>query len=415
MTHRFALATGTAFLAIMGTGILGCQQKTQTAAGPISSGTRSVDVVDPIYKMTAMTMQIPANWKFAGVVARPPDCHSLRYSWEPIRYTWAFTAESPDGLSAISMLPGVAWNWSATPNGPQKPAAGGCPPIAIDSAASFLLNIAVPNIRPNAKVIGVVPPPADAKAAAAAQQSASEAQEQNMVRQFRNYRPAKMIVDVASVRLEYLRNGKPVEELISAQIDCKEQQPAAAQPGRFAPNLPSACDTNGIVVIRAPKGHLDAFLAGPQAAGIFNSRHGNRDWVVRNAQDQQKAFDQATADFERAGAAIRAQGQREHDALMATAQAKLAQQEQYFRQFEASDRAQHAAMSGAAHNMVNYSLDRKDFINPTTGQTVNASSEYNHQWMSSDSSTLIQTNSPTYDPNGAVYPVSQSWTELIPK
>jgi hypothetical protein len=70
---------------------------------------------------------------------------------------------------------------------------------------------------------------------------------------------------------------------------------------------------------------------------------------------------------------------------------------------------------GAAHNTVNYSLDRKDYINPSTGQTINASSEYNHQWMSSDGSTLIQTNDHSYDPNGAVYPVSQSWLELVPK
>jgi hypothetical protein len=35
--------------------------------------------------------------------------------------------------------------------------------------------------------------------------------------------------------------------------------------------------------------------------------------------------------------------------------------------------------------------------------------------MSSDGSTLIQTNDHPYDPNGQVYPISQSWTELVPK
>jgi hypothetical protein len=35
--------------------------------------------------------------------------------------------------------------------------------------------------------------------------------------------------------------------------------------------------------------------------------------------------------------------------------------------------------------------------------------------MSSDGSTLIQTNDHSLDPNGQVYPVSQSWTELVPK
>jgi hypothetical protein len=72
-------------------------------------------------------------------------------------------------------------------------------------------------------------------------------------------------------------------------------------------------------------------------------------------------------------------------------------------------------MDASAHATALYSLDRQEFRNPATGQIVEASSQYNHQWMSSDGSTLIQTNDHTLDPNGMVYPVSQSWTELVPK
>lgn len=61
------------------------------------------------------------------------------------------------------------------------------------------------------------------------------------------------------------------------------------------------------------------------------------------------------------------------------------------------------------------SLNQQEFRNPATGEVIRASNQYNHQWMSSDGSTLIQSNDPTYDPNGQVYPVSQSWTELVPK
>jgi hypothetical protein len=57
----------------------------------------------------------------------------------------------------------------------------------------------------------------------------------------------------------------------------------------------------------------------------------------------------------------------------------------------------------------------KDFKNPATGQTIEASNQYNHQWLSSDGSTLIQTQDHNFDPNGQVYPGSQSWTELVPK
>ena len=72
-------------------------------------------------------------------------------------------------------------------------------------------------------------------------------------------------------------------------------------------------------------------------------------------------------------------------------------------------------MDASAHGVANYAADQADFVNPSTGQTIQASSQYNHQWMSSDGSTVIQTNDHSYDPNGQVSPVSQSWTELVPK
>jgi len=81
----------------------------------------------------------------------------------------------------------------------------------------------------------------------------------------------------------------------------------------------------------------------------------------------------------------------------------------------ANDRARQNAIDASAHATALYSLDRQEFKNPSTGQTIEASSQYSHQWMSSDGSTLIQTNDHSYDPNGQVYPVSQSWTELNPK
>ena len=65
--------------------------------------------------------------------------------------------------------------------------------------------------------------------------------------------------------------------------------------------------------------------------------------------------------------------------------------------------------------MALYAGDKQEFTNPNTGQTIQTNNQYSHQWMSSDGTTLIQTNDHTYDPNGQVYPISQSWTELVPK
>jgi hypothetical protein len=81
----------------------------------------------------------------------------------------------------------------------------------------------------------------------------------------------------------------------------------------------------------------------------------------------------------------------------------------------AADRANQAAIDASAHNTVNYSLDRKDYINPNTGQTITASNEFNHQWINSSNDTLVQTNNPNLDPNGSIDPIRESWTELVPK
>ena len=86
-----------------------------------------------------------------------------------------------------------------------------------------------------------------------------------------------------------------------------------------------------------------------------------------------------------------------------------------FNRAMAADQQKQAGIDASAHATVLYSLDRQEFRNPNTGQIIQASNQYSHQWMSSDGSTLIQTNDHTYDPNGQVYPVSQSWTELVVK
>jgi hypothetical protein len=123
---------------------------------------------------------------------------------------------------------------------------------------------------------------------------------------------------------------------------------------------------------------------------------------MRAASDQQ--FQQNMANFKAQGEARLAAGRAFQQSLRESTDRALA-----------TDRAQQAAIDASAHATVLHSLDQQEFRNPTTGQIVQASSQYSHQWMSSDGSTLIQTNDHTLDPNGSVYPVSQSWTELVPK
>ncbi len=126
------------------------------AAGTAASwsSTRVIQVTDPQYQMTAFTVAVPAGWKSAAAVAHNSGCHGTGSGLQS-------TVQSPDGATTIAYLPGVRWTWVSSPLEREQLARANCAAIDIDSAASFLLNIAIPNLRPGAAVTAVLPlPPA---------------------------------------------------------------------------------------------------------------------------------------------------------------------------------------------------------------------------------------------------------------
>jgi hypothetical protein len=377
----------------------------KSSHGKISwSSTRKVDLPDPQYQMTAYTLEVPKDWKYAGVIARDRGCYA---GGPAIKYT----AQSPDGLAAIVVLPGSQWTWSSDPQ-MQKIMANTCPVVEADTAAKFLTNMAIPKLRPNAKIVEMLPL---LPAGQAALKDQLDKQVQQNIAMAKSYGlpPQHLTLDGARARIQYDRDGQPAEEMITAVVDCNESQTVALykQPS----STRRTCTSRATVIFRAPQGRLDEFIALPELTKLTQSAQVNPTWQNRLMADQKAAFDQFQA-------ANNAQFQRNLKAnadanaqMLANGRAQNAARQASTDRAMAADRARQDAIDASAHNMVNYSLDRQDFTNPATGQTVNASSQYNHQWMSSDGSTLIQTNDHTLDPNGVVYPVSQSWTELIPK
>jgi hypothetical protein len=169
------------------------------------------------------------------------------------------------------------------------------------------------------------------------------------------------------------------------------------------------CSSRGTFIKRAQKGHLDELMAHSIPPQI------NPEWDQRVIHDMTTRFQQmqeaSNREFQQNLANFKAQG----DARLAGGRAFQQRLQESTNHALASDRATQNAIDASAHATALYSLDQQEFRNPATGQIVQASNQYNHQWMSSDGSTLIQTNDHTLDPNGTVYPVSQSWTELVPK
>jgi hypothetical protein len=343
--------------------------------------------------MTAFTIDVPNGWKFAGTILRPAGCHAAAYPAAGLSYSMV----SPDGISAYMGLPGVSWTSSSNGTNFQGPR---CPSnMNIDSAAGLLLNIAVPQLHPNAKSVNLVP--LNPKMQAALATNSEQATEQ-----LRRYGlQGKAIQDAAQVRVEYDLNGQPVEEMDFVVIDCQQTQFQAVMQ---RPYTRLSCHSRGTAITRAPKGHLDQMIAHTPAFQQIDN-----EWDQRVIHDMNTNFQQMQAASDRQFKAMTAHYAQVNQDLIARSQAQDAQREAGTRAAMQSDANNQAAIDHAAQRTVQYSLDRQTFINPSTGQKIEASDQYNHQWVSSDGSTLIQTQDNS-DPNGAVYPVSQSWTELIP-
>jgi hypothetical protein len=368
-----------------------------------TAGTRKVQVADPQYQMTAYTVDIPASWKFAGTIARVPGCHG---NGAAIKYT----AQSTDGLSAVAVMPGAAWSWASNPAMQKSMQATNCAAIDIDNAASFLVNIVVPNLRPGAKVVAMLPLKPEGQASLAEQLDKARQQNAAMARQY-GQQPQTLSLDGATVRLQYERDGHAVEETITAVVDCTESQMAAlfGQPAYRR----RSCSARNEVIMRAPKGSLDALWT--QFKDLTKTVQINPEWQTRLLNDQQAAFQKQQAANNQQFQQNLRNNQAAFDQRVANN--KVFQENMRARtdQALANDRAQQNAIDASAHATALHSLDRQDFKNPNSGQTIEASSQYNHQWISSDGSTLIQTNDHGYDPNGQVYPGNQSWSELVPK
>ena len=358
------------------------------------SGTRSVTIADPGANMTAFTLEIPSNWKFVGTILRPAGCHAPAVPADGVSYS----AVAPDGVTALMQLPGAQWDWASDGTSPQGPK---CHPIAINSAAGFLLNIAIPNIHPSSKILGLLPLTPQMQQGLDAQRRQLQAQS--------GPRGPRNTLDTARVRIEYELNGQTVDEQLGTVITCREVDfPAYPQMHRPA-RTQRSCNSHGIYVKRALKGHLDELVAKALPNPAINQQ-----WDSVIAERMRRAFaayQKASDDqfrsiqdhYRQVTAGMLKRGQEFNDNLALSTQHAMA-----------NDRATTDATSHMAHLQVLDSLNRQDFIDPTTGRKIETSNQFTHNWISSDKSAVVLNSDPTFDPNGLIDPVRESWTELIP-
>jgi hypothetical protein len=374
--------------------IVGAPQHALAAAATPPS-THTVTIVDDYFQIPAGSVAVPNGWRFAGTVMRVPGCHGSPF------LSLEYSVASPDGVSAVVALPGATWQYSTSPQMQNIMAHNACPGVNVQTAADFLADVVIPSLHPGATIIKLSPGGALVKQTVQAMQSGAQAA---------NQRPS---ITGAAVRIQYDRGGHVVDEELSSVVSCSYLH-SMAMIGSPA-STTTTCSTYGIVLARAPRGHLDEFLNGVDFGQIIGSAKTDNVWFHRMINEQNARFQRANADFNRIAAGNLAQLKADGDARIKRAQNFDQQLASSTQSSMNNAQAAQNARSGAAHRIVNFASDRADFVNPATGQVLNLDYNATHSWGSSDGRSVVLNSDATYDPNGAVNPVQSSWVELVPK
>lgn len=296
--------------------------------------------------MTFGRIGVPAGWRPEGGVAwdRSTPCVTNRR-----QLRWSATA--PDGVTAVSILPGIGW---------QSPVAANqfnpCPVLAITSAREFL-TMAARALRPGSQPIGYraieVPQPFDGNRA-----------------------------DVGTLTIAYQLNGQRVEEALTSYVNLNG----------------SGGDTVLVFGFRAPAGRLDLEQAEAIRASLrldegYQRTYFQQQIAAANSYGQQQSQAITTwhngrmADITARGmadrAAMRAQGNAETNAIYA--------------QTAAGTRATN---DGIYESNLRALKEEQTWTNPS-GQSVQGSIHGGQRVLGRGDGTYARTDDPYYNPSGS--------------
>ncbi len=374
----------------------------QSSAPVATSGMRTADISDPALGMTAASLQFPAEWRFAGTVAQAGNCTSnggIRYS-----------AQSVDGNTAFVKFPNYAWSWNSNPNFADGMRQRGCTVAPILTAADFLKQIMIPNLRPNAQVLEIGPLVPEVQAQLDAQLKQMRANSIRMGAQY-GYSPersewiAGSILDGARARVTYTRGGQPVEEILRAIISCTTgHQPTGLN---RPPAQTAMCGTREMEIFRAPKGQLSNLM--PVFSKVTLTV--NPAWDQRVAEIQSRQSQQLIDQSWRQHNQLMQQSQAAADARTRQWQANEAARQTSVDNSIANARAQQNSLDRSAVETEKYALGVQTVVDPNTGQTTNVSNQYSHTMQRQSDGKIFQYNDPSFDPRLWADP-TQIFTEM---
>jgi hypothetical protein len=338
--------------------------------------------------MTALTLLIPTDWQFQGTVQ-----YDMKTACHANIVQLVFRASSPDGRLAMELLPGNVWQWADDPNmrnmiessNQQMARFGrrGCDVMPPMTAEQFLRRAVLPSARRGASIASSEAMP---DAEARMQEEAREAQRMAAQQGMR----VNVRTSANRVRLGYAIGGQPVEEWFTAMTTSVGMAGPSfnMRAGRMGQSLYYSSTADHVFGMRAPQGQLDA------QEKLFQLLMGN----VRVDPAWQARVQQVIANLQ----AQDSKGAADRSAIIAQAGRDTA---------KSIHDAYENATTSRDHAMANWSQYMRGvqtFRNPSTGDTVELSNQYDHAWAGSDGTYLV-TDSANFNPNSAL---QGNWTRL---
>jgi hypothetical protein len=247
---------------------------------------KRVTISDPAagFGGVAMTLNIPADWKFEGTVLR----RDTPCNWQSngtMLPSFAYRASSPDGLTAIELLPSYEWHWSSL-GGSQPQQCVIQPPMA---PADVAKKVIIPKERRGAQVGQTSPDPeASQNVAEKVRKSNQESVAANRNNPFHTP-PNRMSGDAARVHMEYNLNGRPVEEEVLV-VSTSKEFPGVPPVGGTTWTLTYDCAANA-TFYRAPRGQLHS--AQKMLLTILQSATLDPQWSRKEKVLEQQQFERS--------------------------------------------------------------------------------------------------------------------------
>lgn len=340
--------------------------------------------------LPAMSVLIPVDWTFQGEVklaqriGDPADLVKL-----------VFRTTSPDGRLAIELLPSWNWSWVDDPmmrqaiqNQSAMAAQLGRAPTQMMppmTARDFLSKVAVPKLRPGAKLLGIEPipdlDPALQSQVKQAQALASQAGLQTRLR-----------ADEARARIQLPAGKAPAEEWITAVVITHATAMPTLTPGsgQMRQSAMHQSSAESIYALRAPPGELPAHEK--LFRTVISTVRVNPAWQARVTQVQASM------------SASNVQSAQDRSKIIA--QSAEAQRRSIQGAYEAHQKAE----DKSAERFSDAMRGLQTYRNPVTGEDVKLSNQYGHAWASGNGE-YVMSDTPGFKPGDVL---QGHWTELQP-